>query len=326
MKQPVPARRKASPKPKRPKTAPARGGDPQAATSPEAPPSVPAAARLITKTPMFAAMHASRYQRQTLIREIEAQTDATLICYVSGQHCEIEQADTIGFVELLHNVKPGASIDLLLHTSGGDVDAAEKLINLVRARLGKAGRLRVIVPDAAKSAGTLMTLGADEILMSDSSELGMIDPQFVLKDERGNDICTSVVAYLEAFQERSAAVTRDRNDPVAQVLLSHFDPVIVQKFQLYRDRTRDIAMRMLNRQGAASTTISESLMDLRKWKSHNQMIGHEDARELGLNIVYSPPEDPLWQLVWHLYCMQWLEVGKDKKLFESVFVSQVFER
>jgi hypothetical protein len=327
MKQPVPARRKALPKPKRPKTAPAPGSDAQAAAaSSEAPPSVPAAARLITRTPMFAAMHASRYQRQTLIREIEALTGATLVCYVSGQHCEIEQADTIGFVELLHNVKRGGSIDLLLHTSGGDVDAAEKLISLVRARLGKAGRLRVIIPDAAKSAGTLMTLGADEILMSDSSELGMIDPQFVLKDERGNDICTSVVAYLEAFQERSAAVAKDRNDPVAQVLLSHFDPVIVQKFQLYRDRTRDIAMRMLNRQGAASTTISESLMDLRKWKSHNQMIGHEDARELGLNVTYRTPEDPLWQLVWHLYCMQWLEVGKGKKLFESAFVSQVFER
>lgn len=327
MKQPAPTRRKATPKRNPPKTKPAAAVHPQPGEENlVAPASVPGAARLITKTPMFAAMHASRYQRQTLIREIEAQTGAVLICYVSGQHCEIEQADTIGFVELLHNVERGGSIDLLLHTSGGDVDAAEKLINLVRARLGKAGRLRVIIPDAAKSAGTLMTLGADEILMSDSSELGMIDPQFVLKDERGNDICTSVVAYLEAFQERSAAVAKDRNDPVAQVLLSHFDPVIVQKFQLYRDRTRDIAMRMLNRQGAASTTISESLMDLRKWKSHNQMIGHEDARELGLNVVYRSPEDSLWQLLWHLYCMQWLEVGKNKKLFESAFVSQVFER
>ena len=35
-----------------------------------------------------------------------------------------------------------------------------------------------------------MALGAHSILMSDTSELGMIDPQVMLKDERGNDICT----------------------------------------------------------------------------------------------------------------------------------------
>jgi hypothetical protein len=299
------------------------------ATLPKAAPvelaSVPAAARLITKTPMFAAMHASRYQRQALIREIEARSEAVLICYVSGPNCQIEDADTIGFVELLHNVPAGQPIDLLLHTSGGDVDAAEKLITLVRARQGEAGQLRVIIPDAAKSAGTLMALGANELIMSDSSELGMIDPQAYLKDDAGNEICTSVVAYLEAFREHSEAFGKNPTDPVVQAMFQRFDPVMVRKFQLYVQRTRDIAMRMLNRQGAASTRISESLLDVRQWKSHNQMIGHGDARELGLNVRYLPPDDELWQLCWHLYCMQWLEVGKNKKLFESRFVSQIFE-
>lgn len=289
-------------------------------------PSVPSPARLISKTPMFAAMHASRYQRQSLIKEIEDRTETTLVCYVSGENCQIEVDDTIGIVELLHNIPLGQSIDLLLHTTGGDIDAAEKLIELFRGRLGEGGRLRVIVPNAAKSAGTLMALGADEIVMSDSSELGMIDPQFVLKDERGNDICTSVVAYLDAYREHAESVRKDPSDPVAQAMLSHFDPVIVRKFQGFRDRARDIAMRMLNRQGAASTWISEALMDLERWKSHNQMIGHEDAHQLGLNVTYLNPDDSLWQMYWHLYCLHWLEVGKNKKIFESVYVSQVFER
>jgi len=320
------------PKPRPPATAGKKRAKtkaaPPAAQTPAVPPppTVPQAARLITKTPMFAAMHANRYQRQALIREIEARTDAVLICYVSGANCQIEDADTIGFVELLHNVPAGQPVDLLLHTSGGDVDAAEKLINLVRARQGDGVALRVIVPDAAKSAGTLMALGANELIMSDSSELGMIDPQAYLKDDAGNDICTSVVAYLEAFREHSEAFAAKPTDPVAQAMFHRFDPVIVRKFQLYVDRTREIAMRMLNRTGMASTLISQSLMDVRQWKSHNQMIGHGDARQLGLNVSYLPPDDELWQLCWHLYCMQWLEVGKDKKLFESRFVSQTFER
>ena len=304
------------------RAAPAKIEPPAAAPAP----SIPAPARLISKTPMFAAMHASRYQRQTLIKQIEDEAKTALVCYVSGENCQIEVDDTIGIVELLHNIPPGKSIDLLLQTSGGDIDAAEKLIELFRGRLGDGGRLRVIVPNAAKSAGTLMALGADEIVMSDSSELGMIDPQFVLKDERGNDISTSVVAYLDAYREHAESVRKDPSDPVAQAMLSHFDPVIVRKFQGFRDRARDIAMRMLNRRGAASTRISEALMDLERWKSHNQMIGHADARQLGLNVTYLNPDDGLWQTYWHLYCMHWLEVGKNKKIFESVYVSQVFER
>jgi hypothetical protein len=283
--------------------------------------------RTISKTPMFTATNAGRYQRQALMKEIESkQMDADLICYVSGDRREIERDDTLGFVDLLHNVPAAKNIDLLLHTGGGDVDTAQKLIEMVHARLGKTGRLRVIVPDFAKSAGTLMALGGDEIVMSDSSELGMIDPQFKLKDERGNEIWTSVVAYLEAYREHADAVRQDPDDPVAAAMLSQFDPVVLRKFQGYRDRTRDIAMRMLNRQGAASTTISEALMDLQRWKSHGQMIGHGDARQLGLNVAYHSPDDKLWLDYWHLYCLQRLEVERDKKIFESVYVSQIFER
>ena len=135
----------------------------------------------IRKTPFFQASHAARYQRQALIRQIEAASNRTLVCYVSGNACAIERDDTLPMVDLLHNIEVGSDIDLLLHTGGGDIDAAEKLISMVRQRVG-TGTLRAIVPDYAKSAGTLMVLGTDVVLMSDTSELGPIDPQIVLAD------------------------------------------------------------------------------------------------------------------------------------------------
>ena len=135
----------------------------------------------IEKTPMFTAMNAARYQRQTLIREIEAD-NPQLLCYVAAP---VDRSDTLGFVDMLHNARKGEPIDLMLHTPGGDVDAAEKLITLVRSQVGEEGQLRVIVPDFAKSAGTLISLGATTILMSDCSELGPIDPQISLKDIDG---------------------------------------------------------------------------------------------------------------------------------------------
>ena len=59
------------------------------------------------------------------------------------------------------------------------------------------GRVRVIVPDYAKSAGTLMALGADRIIMSETSELGPIDPQVILADRNGNRMPHSVKNYLD---------------------------------------------------------------------------------------------------------------------------------
>src|SRR5713226_5855675 len=129
-----------------------------------------------TKTPMYEAIHAPRYHRQTLMKSIEDEWNCRLICYVSGKAATIDRDDIVGFMEMLHNIEPEANIDLLLHTRGGDVDAAEKMMTLVQATVG-AGQFRVIIPDFAKSAGTLMVLGADTLIMSDSSELGTIDTQ-----------------------------------------------------------------------------------------------------------------------------------------------------
>jgi len=66
------------------------------------------------------------------------------------------------------------TIDLWLESSGGDAHAAYKLAVLIRAY---AHRLRVVVPDWAKSAATLLALAGDEIYMAPAAELGPLDAQ-----------------------------------------------------------------------------------------------------------------------------------------------------
>ena len=94
---------------------------------------------------------------------------------MSGDESWIDLDDTMPFVDLLHNAPPDHDLDLLLHTIGGSADTAEKLMGMMRNHVATA-TLRVIVPDFAKSAGTLIVLGADRVVMSDMSELGPIDP------------------------------------------------------------------------------------------------------------------------------------------------------
>jgi hypothetical protein len=235
------------------------------------------------------------------------------------------------FVDLLHNVKPDNDLDLLLHTGGGDVDAAEKLISIVRTRVG-TGCLRVIVPDFAKSAGTLMAVGADRIVMSDTSELGPIDPQINLTDGRGNVIRHSVQTYLDAYEAHSAALLKNPNDVVARLMLDKLDPAIVKLFEAVRNRARIFAedqlkQGMLKAGGGNSsfTAVAASLIDTKRWLSHWQMISWQDARKIGLTVDYLDPASDEWQTYWQLYCLQRLAIKDREKLFESECASLTVE-
>lgn len=273
------------------------------------------------KTPVYQALNAARYQRQALIRSLQEQTGTRLLCYVAAK-APVARDDTLGIVELLHNVPCGTNIDLLLHTTGGDIDAAEKSMSLLRRAVGE-GRLRVIVPDCAKSAGTLMAVAADAIIMSDSSELGPIDPQIVLDDGRGNRLQHSVASYLDAFTEYSDALRRDPNDPVARAMLDKIDPATANVYAAARGRARKLAEDHL-KQGMKVenfTAIAHKLIDNKRWLTHGQVIGYQTAQNLGLKVEYLPPQDATWREYWQLYCHQRLGIKDEEKLFESDFVS-----
>lgn len=285
----------------------------------------------IKKTPLFQAMHAGRYQRQAMIREIEKLTDSHLICYVAGRFSPVDREDTICFVDLLHNIPAGENVDLILHTGGGDIDAAEKLISMVRKKVGKA-RLRVIVPDYAKSAGTLIALGADSIVMSDTSELGPIDPQIVMADHNGNRVAHSVKNYIDAYKQYETALTKDPTDVTAQLMLSKLDPATVQLFESVMVRARRFAEKLLtqgmmqNNNGNWSQAVS-ALLDTSRFQTHGQPIAWEDAADtaIGLTVDYLDPHDELWEHCWQLYCLQVLAVKDNEKLFESKIASICIE-
>jgi ATP-dependent protease ClpP protease subunit len=278
-----------------------------------------------TKTPMYEAIHAQRYQRQGLYSTYRAKIRRPLICYVSGRAAVIDRDDAVGFMEMLHNISPETNVDLLLHTGGGDVDAAEKLLTLVQATVG-GGELRVIVPDFAKSAGTLMALGADLLMMSDTSELGTIDPQIWSNDGRGNEICHSVLSYLDAFKIQTEALRKNPADEVALLMLSKIDPITLRNFEAIRDRARNFAEDQLKRKGRNFSLIASALLDTTRWPSHGQMIKWQDVKELGLPVEYIPPRSEQWLDYWRLYCLLRLATKDRQNIFESGYASLILDQ
>ena len=107
-----------------------------------------------------------------MIREYQERYSCRLIVVIDA----IFPPSITHFEELVYDADPSADLHILLNSPGGDGETA---LRLVRSAQARCRELTVIVPDQAKSAGTLMAIGADHILMGPSSDLGPIDPQFM---------------------------------------------------------------------------------------------------------------------------------------------------
>jgi ClpP class serine protease len=116
-------------------------------------------------------------KRQHLIGQLEDLRKSRLLVYVTGDRRGLEtiihsEAFDI-FTHHLDSIGEINKISVFLYTQGGETLAAWSIANLVR-QFCKS--LEIIVPSKALSAGTLMCLGADSIIMTKQATLGPIDP------------------------------------------------------------------------------------------------------------------------------------------------------
>ena len=239
----------------------------------------PRSSDIPTQSPVFWVGQKDRYLRQLLIRDIEALTDRRLVVYYASRfhNAQINQRDCDYFVELFGDVN-GAACDLFIETPGGQTDATEGLVNLLR---NLAPDLRVIVPKAAKSNGTLLSLAAKEIVMGPPSELGPIEPHLA-------DIPASVLMQPEMAQQ---------NFPLHKL------------GEYAYQHSKQIALDLLSSGMMTSHTseeikaVVEKLAGRDTYKSHGAVIDHREASDLGLNVRYLPDGDEIWSRIWLLYCM-----------------------
>ena len=110
----------------------------------------------------------------------------------------IDYSDILPFQDQVSNLK-GKSIDIILETPGGIAEVVEDIVKLLRSKYEHIG---VIIPGTAKSAGTIFSMAADEILMGTTSSLGPIDAQIFNNNKR-----YSADAFLEGLEKIKVEVT-----------------------------------------------------------------------------------------------------------------------
>jgi ClpP class serine protease len=120
--------------------------------------------------------------RRKYLLELFNQTGRNVIAYYSGflskpniSGSDITDEDKNGFMMAVHRMNKANGLDLILHTPGGNIAAAESIVDYLRRMFGN--NIRAIVPQIAMSAGTMIACSCRSILMGKHSNLGPIDPQ-----------------------------------------------------------------------------------------------------------------------------------------------------
>jgi hypothetical protein len=232
-----------------------------------------------SQSPKYWVKEKDRYLRQLLIADIQGATGRPMFVYYAQLDQIINHTDPDDLAEILAGVG-GETADFFIQTPGGNVDATEKLIGILRQRLKS---WRVIVPSWAKSAGTVIALSADEIILGLNSELGPIDPQW---QANGISIPCDILG----------------SDPT--------QPYHIQQLALLAaKRMSQLAFNILQNgqmKGKSKQDIDDVLAKISTangYMSHGAVIDYDEAKSLGLSVTYIPPEEVLWKQLWLLYCM-----------------------
>jgi hypothetical protein len=280
------------------------------------------------QTPLFYAIQKDRYYRQGLIADIESVTNRKLISYVASfDHPggAIDKSDVLAFADLLHGMK-SEDIDLLLDSPGGDIDVAEKIVYLCWSR---ARSLNVIVPESAKSAATLIALATNKVMMSDTSELGPIDPQIGIVSPSGELVFRPASSFLDGLDDIKAEAAKTGSlSPAYFPILAQLDPALIDYCRKAIKRSERFAEKWLlktqcNKKPARAKRIAKALVDTKRYLSHGTVIDHTEAKSIGLTVQYLAHDDVLWQAIWRLYCAYRADITKESlaKVFESAKVS-----
>jgi hypothetical protein len=284
--------------------------------------------KLPVDQPLYHAVHRDRYSRQALIRAIEQKTDRHLLVYIANlNHPEsaINREDIAPFSEMVAGLDKDSEVDLMIQSPGGDPNAAEIIVHTL---LAKTKHLRVIVPQAAKSAATLVSLAADEIMMSDTSELGPIDPQVTIPTAFGLAF-RPAQAFLNGLEmiKREHAGGQALN-PAYYPFLKGVDAALIDYCMKSIEHSKRLAVKWLSRsmfkdQPIEAKRVAEELINIDKYPNHGQVINYRDAKKIGLNVVYKADNDSLWKAMWHLY-MNYIITMREKesiKIYENTYSS-----
>ena len=268
-------------------------------------------------------------ERQELYSCIERDRETKVLSFITsdrkGMETVIAQDCIDPFVDLLEKIGPTKRISLILHTNGGHTLAAWRLVNLIRIFCDE---LEVLIPLKALSAGTLISIGADRVIMTKQAALGPIDPSVnnplnprATVDGQSKQVPVSVESvrgYLDAARDELKIKGEQALTSVLLNLTGHIHPLVLGEIFRSQAQIRFLAEKLLPRQVSDNGKIKSIIEFLcADSGSHDYTIDRREAAELGLNI--EKPSDAFYKLLRKIH----LSYVEELKLLEP-YAAQAF--
>jgi ATP-dependent protease ClpP protease subunit len=240
--------------------------------------------------------------RRKYLGLLQKKTGRNVIAYYSGflqkpgyAFGQVNDDDKNGFMNAVHGLDRTQGLDLILHTPGGDLSAAESIVHYLRQMYGTD--IRAVIPQLAMSAGTMIACACSEIVMGKQSNIGPFDPQFGGIPAHG---------VLEEFDNAIEAVKRDPlSTPIWQAIINKYHPTflgecekaieladLIVKNWLVSGMFKDDAEAVQK-----ADNIVLALNDHAGTKTHSRHLHIEDAVGFGLKVVKLEDDEELQDLV-----------------------------
>jgi hypothetical protein len=257
-------------------------------------------------------------ERRRLIGELETARSSRVISYVLSDR-ETFPAQIPGFNppmtlvhpyvrDLLREIGSVDRLDLFLYTRGGAIESVWPLVGVLRQH---CKTLAVLVPSRAHSAGTLICLGADEVIMGDSGELSPIDPttgnQFNPRDpsnpasQLGISV-EDVAAYFDLARDLAGVRYEDHKVEVLKLLIGQVHPLALGNVQRVYLLIRRLARELLNLHSKLSDEERQRAVEglTTRFYTHLHSISRREAEEL-LGKMIAAPKAPVSEAMDNLF-------------------------
>ncbi len=246
--------------------------------------------------------------RQELLRKLSDQLGRTVITLFTSFRYPVtlDSGDADLLEEVLHATKLHNGLCLMLNSIGGDTIAAERIVQT--CRVYAKGTFEVLVPRRAKSAATIIALGADRILMGETSALGRIDPQVVISGSDGIESVMPADIIIQSYDDlmTKATCADGRLEPYIQQL-SKYDAREIERLRRSVILAEDMAIKLLK-----SRMLTKVKRDLIKkkialflepsmTKAHGRDIYYHDVQQIGLNVDLIKHDSKIWDTVSEIY-------------------------
>lgn len=252
-------------------------------------------------------------ERQAIIRELETKLDARVICYLTSDRVNATASINKDVLPLLYahlsQGGPPARVYLLMSTSGGDTIAAFGIARLLREFSPHVG---VLVPLRCHSAGTLIALGANKIVMTRGATLSPIDPSVSGPLNPAIEVNPGqrqlVQLSVESVAGFKGLVTEDwqldgeeARTAAFKLLAERVHPIALGDVYRARKQIELLAKKLLEVHRSDENSLQQIVRTLTtELGSHDYMISRTEARQLlGTQISDDDPE--VEKLIWQLF-------------------------